>query len=713
MTQRRKFGIKAEAALKDMDSKTGRDRALSVIRPQMLAMAQKYPGLRERLRSVKEAALQNMSALVEQAKTRLEENGCRVFIARDEREAREYIINVVDSGPVIKSKSNVGKEIGLVEALGEKGVQVVETDLGDWINQLLGSTASHPLAPAIHVPIARISRAFSQLEGRELPEDVNVLVGVARKQLRGIMETARYGITGANAIAADTGAIILMENEGNIRAVTSLPATHIVVAGINKIVPTFEDGALVIQSASVYGAGQEFGTYMSAISGPAPLAEGQRSGPREVHVVLLDNGRNRAIAEGFGEAFYCINCGSCHNFCPVYGAIGNSFGKKYIGGIGVVQTALTRSLAEAEEAGLSACLGCGTCRQACPSKIDTPAMISRLRSRLLADRGLPPVKKYLLQRILPSQKRLEQASRWAARAAGSLLRPLADGRGVESRIAPAGLAGRMLPGPVRQSFLMKAPGIAAVDRPLARVGFYAGCLVNAAYTGVGQATLRILTQNRVEVLTPRGQQCCGLPLLAAGDHDGARALAKRNIDLLTGLKVDKVVNVCATCGHALISEYPRLFMDRDDGYYAKALRLAGMVTDISVFLAHDLNWEPQIAGTKPRVKVTYHDPCHLRAGQGITEEPRRILTALDNADYVEMEEAGRCCGFGGAVSFDHYPLTRAVTGVKVEKIIATGADVVCTSCPGCMANLGDGLYRAGRNIPVRHLVELLAGWDQP
>ena len=712
MTARRKFNIKVAAAVKDIESKTGRDRALSIIRPKMRTMVQHYPGLPERLRSVKEYALQNMPALVEQAKTRLEENGCRVFIARDEWEAREYIINIVDSGPVIKSKSNVGKEMGLVEALEDKGVQVVETDLGDWINQLLGCAASHPLAPAIHIPIARISRAFSELVGRELPEDVNQLVGVARKQLRSIMESAPFGITGANAIAADTGTIILMENEGNIRTVTSLPGTHIVVAGINKIVPTFEDGALVVQAASVHGVGQDFGTYMSAISGPAPVVEGQQSGPREVHVVLLDNGRSKAINEGFEEAFYCINCGSCQNFCPVYGSIGNSFGKKYIGGIGVVQTAFTRSLAEAEEAGLSACLGCGTCLQACPNRIDTPDMISRLRSRVLADKGLAPVKKYLLKRVLPSQGRLEQASRWASRATGTLLQPLADGRGVKSRIGLEGLSGRMLPPPARRGFLTEAPEIASARQPVARVALYTGCLVNAAYTGVGHAALKVLTRNRVEVVTPRSQQCCGLPLLAAGDHNGARELARRNIDLFTELQVDKIVNLCATCGHALISEYPRLFIGRDHEYYARALRLAGVVEDISVFLVRDLQLDRRLtAGKGRRLKVTYHDPCHLRVGQGITEEPRRLLAALDNFEYVEMDGADQCCGFGGAVSFDHYPLTRAITGGKVEKITAAGADVVCTCCPGCMANLGDGLYQAGRDIPVRHLVELLAEQD--
>ncbi|WP_366924406.1 LUD domain-containing protein [Metallumcola ferriviriculae] len=707
------FGEKITSAIQDDESKRGRDRALNIIRPNMLKMVQKYPDKHNQLRAVKRESLNNMSDLVDQATAKLEENGCKVFIAKDAAGAQKYICNIVNQGPVVKSKSNVAKEIGLVEALEEKGLNIVETDLGDWINQLAKSKASHTLAPAIHIPAEKVRQMFSKIEGRELSGDIDELVGVARNHLRATMETARFGITGANAITADTGSVILTENEGNIRAVTTLPKVHIVVAGINKIVPTFEDGVLVVQSASIYGVGQDIGTYISVISGPAKSKK-SAFGPEEVHVVLIDNGRSAAKEAGFEEAFYCINCGSCQNFCPVYDTIGNAFGKKYIGGSGVVQTAFTRSLAEAEESGLSACLSCGTCIQVCPNSIDTPGMISRLRSTVLAEKGMGTVKGYALNKVLRNQRRLEGAAGKAAKVKGILLVPDEQKRGCRARIGPAGFKNRVLPMPTAQSFLRTAPSTVKVSNPKMKVALYSGCLVNVAYTDVGHTALKVLKNNQVEVVVPKDQECCGLPMMVNGDMDTARELAKKNIDLLLEADADKVVNVCATC-QSMLHDYPLLFAGLDEEYHQRAVKLADKVVDIVSLLVDELginNKGLKFAGDP--ITVTYHNPCHLkdlRTNYGKHDNPRLLLSEMAGITFSECEGADKCCGFGGTVSFDHYNLTGCIGRTKAEEIAASAVDVVCTSCPGCMASLTDGLTQLGSDIKVKHMVELIAESD--
>ena len=705
MSLTKKFNTKLERAVRNIDSKQGRDRALAVIRPNMKGMVKNFPGMQEELRVIKKNALSQLDPLVTETIAQMQKNGCKVFLAEDRAAARKYVTELVNQGPVVKSKTNVGKEIGIVSALEDRGLKVVETDLGDWINQLAGSEASHPLAPAIHIRMEKIRQMFSEIVGRELKGDVNELVGIARKQLRAVLETASFGITGANAIAADTGAIILTENEGNIRAVTTLPRVHIVVAGINKIVPTLEDGFKVVQAAAVYGVGQDIGTYVSTVAGPAKGAD-RHFGPEEVHVILVDNGRTKAIEEGFGEAFYCINCGSCQNFCPVYDSIGNSFGSKYIGGIGIIQTAFTESLSKAEECGLSACLGCGTCLEVCPNKIDTPEMINRLRNRVLIDKGLPFSKRYFLQQLLPEQKRLENAAKFGAKMKGPMFKAV-DDKGIKVRLGPTNIRKRLLPEFAKKSFLASVPEIAKVKNHKLKVAFYTGCLVNIAYTSIGFAAVKILSHKEVEVVTPKAQQCCGLPLLKNGDLAGTQNLAKKNIDIFNSLDVDAVINVCASCGSTIKNEYPEI-LKKDASYYKKALQLADKTVDITKFLVDGLKLtEDDFKSSEKVSTVTYHDPCHLRVAQGVSDEPRKLLS-IAGMDYVEMQGAENCCGFGGTVSLDHYTLTQEISGAKAKSAVATGADVLCSACPGCIATLSDGIYQKGSSIPVKHLVELLA-----
>lgn len=691
------FDSKIASALADKEGRLGRAKALSIICPNIQSVTKSHPGLADHLRKIKEKSLSHLDELLAQTVSKLRDNGCRVFVAADAAAAREYIANVVGDALVVKSKSNVGKEMGLGSLFSDLGVTVVETDLGDRLNQLAGTQASHPLAPAIHLPVSRVRELLSRESGRELSEDVTELVRAARESLRPYLTGAGVGVSGANALAADTGAVVLMENEGNIRAVTSLPPVHVVVAGITKIVPTLEDAVTVVEAASVFGAGQDLGTYMSVITGPAKggiNADGHVSGhlgPREMHVVLLDNGRSRALARGYGEAFYCINCGGCLNFCPVYKTVGASFGHRYIGGIGVVQTALTETSEDAVRAGLWACLSCGNCTAACPAQIDTAGLISRLRGETGPGRSAARLARYLLR----DQARLSRVLVLARR----LTKPLWEERPAERalRFRPVRERPRLFPAP-------RVYRSAGLDRPrLAgrRVTLYAGCLINTCYQEVLVSALRVLARHGVAVERLSREPCCGLPLWNAGDREGALSLAKLNIAELESADC-VVLTLCATCGNTLRNFYPR-WLAGDPLYGERARRLAARVQDITVFVADCLGpISGEAGGESP--PVTYHDPCHLRLGLGVTAQPRRLLTACAGTRFVETAGAAGCCGFGGLVSLKHHLLSAAIMDEKPATVNLAGG-TMATACPGCMTALTEGLSQL--DIRVRHVIELV------
>jgi len=725
--------------LDDKDSERGRERAFGVIRGAMKNMVAQYPELSNRLRQIKITAINDLDALANVAVARLEANGCQVYRAANPQDAVAYIAGIVQQGLLVKSKSNAAKEIDLVNALLSQGTRVVETDLGDRIVQLADSHASHSLAPAIHMSVEKIAEVFSNDLGQALPPDAEMLVKAARISLRSYLLSADVGLSGANAIAADTGSIIVMENEGNIRAVTSLPKIHIAVAGIEKIVPTLEDAFTVVRAASVFGVGQDFGTYASAISGPSKVLdfEGEEFsaglGPEEVHVVLLEYGRKAAIAEGFEESLYCINCGSCLNFCPVYREIGDRYGDKYLGGRGIITAAVQKGLGTAEESGLSLCLNCQACVEVCPSQINTPTMINRLRSKLVSQDGLSPLWGTAFK-ALSQEKTLQTIA-----GAGSKLQTLFFNQeeNGQSQKLPLGLTyRRLLPQFAKRSFQTSWPEVVRpedTDKLLsqgsnaralnnnkpsksshhARVAFFTGCLINYAQTSIGEAVLAVLGHHGIEVEIPRGQVCCGLPMFLNGDLAHAREAAETNIERFNPDKFDAVIVACATCGSHLRETLPGLF-PTGDSRGKKAALLADKVRDISVYLAEaGVKLRPENPQPLPVRSVTYHEACHLGRIQGVKLEPRLLLQAIPGLELREMIDADACCGFGGTCSFKQYELSEKVRARKIKAIKATEAEAVAAACPGCLTHLNDGIHQEGLSQMTFHPVELLAlayGW---
>jgi L-lactate dehydrogenase complex protein LldF len=338
--------------------------------------------LRDRARSIKENAIANLDHYLTQFEANVAEAGGTVHWARTGEEALSLVLDLARKNNVkrvVKSKSMVTEEIELNEAFEEAGIEAVETDLGEYIVQLAHEKPSHILAPAVHKSKEDVADLFAETlaaPGLKLPEE---MTAVARKRLREKFLAADMGITGANFGIAETGTIVLIENEGNIRLSTTRPRIHVALMGIEKVIPTLEDLAVFLKILARSASGQKMSTYVSLITGPRGPAE--TDGAEEFHLIILDNGRTRLLAdEETRESLYCLRCGACLNVCPVYQKLGgHAYGTVYSGPIGSIVTPAFAGLAKSKDLPFASTL-CGACREICPVRIDIPRILLKLRS---------------------------------------------------------------------------------------------------------------------------------------------------------------------------------------------------------------------------------------------------------------------------------------------------------------------------------------------
>jgi len=339
--------------------------------------------LRTRANAIKRHTIANLSTYLQQLDSRVKERGGCVFWAATAQDACEYIAELARTREVrlvVKSKSMVSDEIELNHALKDHGVESVETDLGEYIIQLAGEKPSHIIAPAIHKTRQGVSRLFEEKLNMPFTENVAVLTAKARAVLREKFLSAGMGISGANFAIAETGSIVLVENEGNIRLTTGMPRIHVAVMGIEKVIPRMRDLAVFLNLIARSATGQKMGSYISVLSGACRRDE--PDGPQEFHLVLLDNGRTRALADPLlREVLYCIRCGACLNVCPVYRKIGgHAYPWVYSGPIGAVLTPQVQGLQLEPRLPFASSL-CGACRDVCPVKIRIPEILLALREK--------------------------------------------------------------------------------------------------------------------------------------------------------------------------------------------------------------------------------------------------------------------------------------------------------------------------------------------
>jgi L-lactate dehydrogenase complex protein LldF len=333
--------------------------------------------VKERAKNLKWLALETLDQHLEEFEMHFTARGGKVIWAQDSQEALDEILKICkekNCKTVVKSKSMVTEEIHLNQFLTENGIESVETDLGEYIQQLDGEAPYHIVTPAMHKSREDVAKLFAEKLGTPSRLSPEQLTLVAREKLREKYLEAEIGITGANFLISDIGAIAITENEGNGRLTTAWPKTHIAIVGIEKMIPSMTDLALMWPLLSTYGTGQKVTVYSSIITGPKQA--GEKDGPEEMYVILLDNNRTNILANPVQrESLYCIRCGACLNACPVYKNIGgHSYGTTYTGPIGSVISPNLNGLEEYKHLSYASSL-CGACTEVCPVKINIHGLL--------------------------------------------------------------------------------------------------------------------------------------------------------------------------------------------------------------------------------------------------------------------------------------------------------------------------------------------------
>ncbi len=377
------FGEAAEHSLFDETLKTALLRAtgkFDIGRQEIMAELPESELVREKARQIKDDVLANLDTYLARFADAVHAAGGTVHWVATADEANAIITQIADERDVkriVKSKSMVSEETHLNKALLSAGFQVIETDLGEYILQIADDRPSHIVVPVVHKTKEQITELFNRAFNKELPPVPEELTAVARERLREEFCKADMGITGANCAAADTGTIVQVTNEGNGRLSTTWPSIHVVLMGIEKLIPKLADLPVFLKLLARSATGQPLTVYTNLITGPRGQDEGD--GARELHVVLVDNGRTGALESRYREVLRCIRCGACLNTCPVYRTVGgHAYGSVYPGPIGSLLTPLYDGAMMFKDLPYASSL-CGACYDACPVKINIPQMLIEMR----------------------------------------------------------------------------------------------------------------------------------------------------------------------------------------------------------------------------------------------------------------------------------------------------------------------------------------------
>jgi len=628
------------------------------------------------LKARRVANLQRLPELVQEFQTRLEEVGGIFHLARDAQAARLIIGEIcltAGAGIVTKSKSMATEEILLNPYLESLGMEVVETDLGERMVQLTHSHPSHLVAPAIHLTKEDAARVLG------VEPTVEAIQAEARRTLREKFIQASVGISGANAAIAETGTVMIVTNEGNADLTVTLPQVHIAVFGMDKVVASLDDATAILRMLARSATGQRMSAYVNWVTGPSRSADIEQSltigmhGPREMHCVVLDNGRTEMLADPmFAEALTCIRCGACSNACPPFMAVsGHQFGHIYNGPIGLVLTPFHHGH-RVDDLPNSLCVQCNACQEICPVDIPLPRQI--LEHRRSARK--PVAKTAML-------------SLWASTLIDPGLRLAAPFSGLVPG-APARLAGRPYRDRVR-------PGGTGET-----VSIFASCLVDRVLPGEGEALERILRAAGYRVEFPPAQWCCGLICANAGDFELGAKLSRGLTEALRS-STGPIITPSTSCFGAFTIDAPEWGRSGEG-----QAEVAARMRDSTRFVLELLETRPELVrqGAAETV-VAYHDSCQSLRQLGIAEQPRRVLE-LAGYDVVDLPDIANCCGFGGTFSMEWPEVAGRILDWKLEAVAKTGATVLASDNPGCLMHIGGGAAARGLDLRVAHVLELVA-----
>jgi iron-sulfur cluster protein len=683
-----------------------------------------YEELKDEARAVKEDAIERLPDLIDQLRETVEANGGTVYIADDAADANEYVAEVCDDADrLVKSKSMTSEEIEVNEHLEARGVDVLETDLGEYVLQVAEEAPSHIVAPGIHKSRESISQLFEELFDPDGPlETAEDLTKFARHHLAEKLRDADVAMTGANFLTADTGTMALVTSEGNARKCVASTDTHIAVAGVEKVIPTFEDLQPFIELIGRSGTGQDITSYISLLTPPVDtptldFPEGGEMGDgddREFHLVLIDNGRFEMRDDPqLRETLYCIRCSACLNSCANFQQVGgHAFGgDTYSGGIGTGWEYATHGEDSAAEFN-DMCTGCSRCVNQCPVKIDIPWINTVIRNRI--NQGEDPSQfEKLVDGLVPDEE--PEGTDLRKRAFGNIdtlatlagetapvsnwLAETPPARSVMERVLGIDTR-RDLPEFKRETLVKWAQGREGPADPDRTVVLYPDLYTNRVLVERGKAAVRALEALGIEVVVPSAGESGRAPL-SQGMIDTAQDHAEDTYETLEPyLDVDHDVVVVEPSDLAMFrNEYEKLLPE--DDYERLRSNSYEVVAYIEAWIDYTADPDPLAAGDGEA--VAYHSHCQQRT-MGL-EGP--TVDLLEDLGYDVLTSDVECCGMAGSFGYksEYYDLSMAVGEPLQEQFqTAEAADrTVVASGTSCTEQLGDLLGRE-----PTHPVELIA-----
>ncbi|MBU2630252.1 MAG: LUD domain-containing protein, partial [Proteobacteria bacterium] len=585
--------------------------------------------------AIKADAVKNNDRLLSRFISKAKENGITVHLADTAEDANRIISQIAEqtrSKKIVKSKSMTAEEIHLNQWLENKGLEVTETDLGEWIVQLRKEGPSHIVMPAIHLSRHQVAELFSDVTKKHQDSEIENLVKVARRQLREKYIQADMGITGANYAIAETGTLGIVTNEGNARLVSTLPKVHVALVGIDKLVPSIKDALSINRILPRNATGQAITSYVTWITGPSECKTAPEE-KRQMHIVFLDNGRKKIAQDPvFAQVLQCVRCGACANVCPVYRMVGgHRMGYIYIGAIGLITTYFFHGSQNAKHL-VQNCTNCGACKAVCAGGIDLPRLIKEIHSKIQDELG-HPLKSLLLGKMLKNRKLFHRLLRTASLAQKPMtggtpyLRhlPMIFSKDHNFRILPA-----ITDKPFRDRFESLC---SPVKKPTCRIAIFSGCVQDFVYPEHLEAAMELFHGAGVQVEFPMDQSCCGLPALMMGEKQAAVDVGLSNIKAFKNLDVDYIVTLCASCASHLKNHVPDLV----ENYAAKeAAQFSEKIMVLSQFINKVMGIN-HIKNTADAAKTAFHSPCHLCRGLGIRTDPKTVI-AHSGHDYVKTDE---------------------------------------------------------------------------